>query len=152
MAGSYRTLALVEGTAIAGAIGAVLVGAVVGGASSAAPACGSYPGCLLSPAGLIGAVHIFGAGLLLLLALTAWFLAFLLRSTAPTLLGWATAATVVLFGMAALGSLFAAGALPTTLAPVQYAFLATLVVLDMLLARAADRWRRAGSNAVRRGT
>ncbi len=137
-----QTLGLLEGTAIAGAAGAALVGSVVTVGATGAAACDSYPGCLLSPSGLVAGIHVVGAGLLLLLALASLILALAVRSTARQPTRWAVAALLVLVGMAALGSAFAAGALPTSLAPVQYGFLTALVALDVGLAVATHRERR----------
>lgn len=136
------TTGLLEATAIAGAAGAVLVGSVVSVGTTGAPACSSYPGCLFTPSGVVAGIHVVGAGLLLLLALLALALALALRATAPGLAAWAAAALLVLIGMAALGSAFAAGVLSTSLASVQYGFLAALVALDLILAEATHRVRR----------
>jgi hypothetical protein len=140
-------IGLLEATAIVSAILAVLVGGVVGVGGPAASACTAYPGCLFTPSGVVAGIHVVGAGLLLLLALVSLVLALALRATAPRLALWAAAALGVLIGMASLGSLFAAGVLSTSLAPVQYGFLTALVALDLILAGATHAAGRSNARA-----
>ncbi len=85
----------------------------------------------------VGTLHTVGAGALLLLVLAGAAGAIALRARAPLLWPPAVAALAVLIVTAAFGMLFAAGLLPLSLAPLQFAFLgATLLLLVVLLARA----------------
>ena len=147
MALRSRWFGLLEATAIAGSAGAVLVGGVVSVGGTSASTCNAYPNCLLTPSGWVAGIHVAGAGLLLLLTLVSLILALGVRARAPQLLLWAAAALLVLLGMATLGSLFAADVLPTTLAPVQYGFLAAFVTLDLILAGVSHRARRSEAPA-----
>ena len=85
----------------------------------------------------VSTLHTLGAGALLLLVLAGAAGAIALRARAPLLWPPAVAALAVLIVTAAVGMLFAAGLVPVSLAPLQFAFLgATLLLLVLLLARA----------------
>ncbi len=115
---------------------AVLV--TIGGPSDAV-SCSSFPACLTDQATLLAAVHQVAAGALLLLALAIAVLAIPLRHYRPPVFLPALLGLLALGVTATFGMLFASGVLPLADAPIQFLFLAIVVLLFAWTAKNASR-------------
>ena len=121
---------------------ATLVG--VAGPSEAVR-CSAFPACIGDQATLVATIHQAAAAALLLLGIALVVLTVPLRSSRPCVFGPAVLGLVVLLVTAIFGMLFAQGTIPTSYAPIQYGFLAVVVILYALTARNARRRRAAPS-------
>jgi hypothetical protein len=101
---------------------------------SATSPCGSVPACWSRPSGIIGVVHVDGAGALLLLQSLALVLAFVSPVGRARVVPLSASALGVLIVMASIGAGLAVGAVPRPWAPVQLLALAILVLLNFGLA------------------
>lgn len=142
MSGPRRGATAVEAIAI-GTIALVVLAVilVVTLGSSESIQCPQFPGCLANPGTLIGAVHTYLAGVILLLLLILSLLAFALRRTLPGLVVPSVLAFLALVLAAVLGALFAVGAVPTSWAPIQFVWFALVVVFLLLVTTRAERMR-----------
>lgn len=105
------------------------------------PRCPSFPGCLAEPATAMAFVHQAAAGVLLVLAIVIAALA-VPRGSRPAVALLPAALGLAALGLtAALGLLFASGVLALSWAPIQYLFLAMVVLLFAWTARDARRTR-----------
>ncbi len=108
------------------------------GGSSDSIRCPAFPSCLANPGSLVGLVHTSAAGILVLLVLVLVALCSTASARAARAILPSIGALAALLVTAAFGSLFATGAVPTSLAPLQYLWLgATLALLIVVLLRLA---------------
>lgn len=104
---------------------AVLV--TLGGPSDAV-SCPSFPSCLSSQTTVVAAIHQAAAGVLLVVAIVIALLALPLRARRPRVLLPAALGLGLLLVTAVFGMLFASGALPLSVAPIQFGFLSAVVL------------------------
>ena len=109
------------------------------GGPSGAVNCPSFPSCLTDQSTWIATAHQAVAGALLVLALVIVVLAAPLRRKGPPVLLPSVLALLALAATASVGMLLASGVVPVSYAPIQFAFLAVVILLFAWTARNASR-------------
>ncbi|MGI0139548.1 MAG: hypothetical protein ACREBT_00090 [Thermoplasmata archaeon] len=143
MAATERSARVTEGLAlvsIALIFAAVTLIVTYGNAESIS--CAQFPACLADPGTIVGTVHTYAAGVLVLLVIGLTLITYVARRAMPGAFPATALALLVLLVAASFGALFATGVIPVAWAPIQFLWFAIVLALLGYVTIVADRRRR----------